>query len=443
MDPRDKQKIIKLLTGGAAAGTSVGLSIALANFLNSLSKETKTQTGADDDVLYIDLPADGTAKKATASTVVGLTGAVLTGLGSLALVREIQQRIKQRELQQRLDNAQVAYTQRILEEAEAQKTKKASNAPGSSIYPGDAAFATPIAGLLLTMLASGALTYKGLNKYFPGAKPPKSIGPKRVVVRRKATENPEEATEEDMPEDDMYKASSMDDDALESLVKIAMSNSSTHSDLRDIVHAVAQGRHQEICEHGLSLGVESMFDVVKSASSKATDASRIQMAVTRCVKSAYLRPIVETLACAEFYDMAPASVKLASSFSEESRDALVKIASILGTSDRYSFWSEKLGDAEFSKVASMALPAVDDPELASLLDESLFAEDPTQTPINVETESEMSESQSDADEAYEDQAEDARDAEREAEDEDAVDSLMGSIVGGEGQWAENKPEDSE
>lgn len=450
MDPRDKQKIIKLLTGGAAAGTSVGLSIALANFLNSLSKETKPQTSKDDDVLYVDLPSREAEKKATLSTAVGLTGAVLTGLGSLALVREIQQRIKERELQKRLDKAQVAYTQRVLEEAETQGQKRATfDAPGSPLFPGDVTVGAPLAGLLLTMLASGALTYRGLNKHFPAAKPSKSIGPKRVVVRRKPVENTEEKDEGNSEEEDLNKTASVsisDDDALESLVKIAMSNPSNQSDLRDIVYAVARGRHNEICEHGLNLGAESIFDVVKAASSVAVSPERVQMAVTRCVKSAFLRPIIETLACAEFYDMAPASVKLAASLNEEARDELVKIASIIGSSDRYSFWCEKFGEEEVIKAATMISPEEDpynDPELAALLDEAMYDQDPAQMPLSVETESELSESQAEGDEEAEDAAEDEREEEREAEDEDEVDSLMGSIAGGENAWAENKPEDLE
>jgi hypothetical protein len=455
-DERGNQKIFKLLTGGLAGGTSIGLSLALANYLKDLSAETKTDTSVDDDTLYLDMPTATEPqvpgaprrKQATVSGAVGVTAALLATLGSAAAVRQFYQKFKKRELQQQLDKAQVGYTDKVVQEAQLGGAKKAAET-GTHMHPGDVASSTPLAALMLTMLASGALTYRGLNKYFPAAKKPTSVEPKRVIIRRKKTqpgyhEDPNEsaidktASYDDLPDTDI------EDDALEFVVKLAMHNPVGASDLRDVIYAVAAGRHTEICDHGLEYGAESVFDITKNASKQPINAERVNLAVTRCVKSAFLRPIIETLTCAEFYDMAPASVKAASEMSEDAQDALVKLAGLFGAGARYDFWKDRYADRFTVKEAGMlggGMLGAANPSLENLLDDSL-AYDPgadenaAQMPLLTETESEVSQSQRPEDEQKEQAKERIRVQEQQVQDEDPIDAAMSGISGGEDKWAE-------
>ena len=307
---------------------------------------------------------------------------------------------------------------------------------------GDVLSSAPLTALLLTTLSTGALTYKGLNKYFPAAKRPTSVEPKRVVIRRKKSQPSvyEEPNDEETEKGASYESfapQDMEDDALEFLVKIAMQNPARESDLRDIVHAVASGRHSELCSHGTEYGMDSAFSLVKNASAQKTHPERVALAVTLCVKSSFLRPIVETLACAEFNDMAPTSVKAAAEMTEEARDALIKIAAVLGAGFRYEFWRDRYEDRFTVKSGAMA------PELLEHLLGDTLGHDPgadenaSQIPLTLETESEISESQRPQDLGSEDIKGRIRVQEQQVQDEDEIDTLMSGMSGGEDQWAQN------
>ena len=444
-DERGNQKFRKFLTGGLAGGTSVGLGLALMNYLKELRDETKEDTSADDNTLYLDIPETpqvpgAPVKRATISGGVGATVAVLAGLGSAAAVRKAFQELKKKELQKQLDKAQVAYTGNVVEESKESKKKASSGVP---MQPGDIATSAPLAAILLTTLASGALTYKGLGKYFPAAKKPTSLAPKRVVIRRKKSqpsvyEEPNDEETEKTASYEEFPSCDMDDDALEFVVKIAMNNPARHSDLRNLVHAVAAGRHGELCKHGYEYGMESTLDLVKNASESNMHEERLALAVSHCVKSAFLRPIIEVLAFSEFNDMAPVSVKAASEMSEEAQETLCKIAAVLGAGFRFEFWGDKFDNRFTVKEAAAIAPAV----LEQLLGDSLVhnpetAESAGQIPLSTETESEVSESQRPEDAVREDVKERIRVHEQQVEDEDEIDMLMSGMSGGEDQWAEN------
>jgi hypothetical protein len=448
-DARGNQKLRKFLTGGIAGGTSVGLGLALMNYIKDLHTETKTDTSGDDNILYVDVPTAPQVpgaprrKQATVSGGLGATAAVLGALGSAAAVRKLFQEFKKKELQQQLDKAQVAYTGKVV--AEADDMNKKSSA-GVSMRPGDIATSTPLAMVLLTTLASGALTYKGLNKYFPAAKRPTSMEPKRVVIRRKKPEPSvyEEEGGEDQTKKVAYYLDShlpecdIADDALEFLVKIALHNPTQHSDLKDLVYAVANGRHAEICDHGMNYGMESAFDIVKNASCKDINPARLSLAVSHCIKSSFLRPIVEMLAYAEFNDMAPISVKAAADMTDNTREILVKIAAVLGAGFRNEFWTPCFDEYFTVKNSSM----LNSDMLEDLLGDSLSFdpgadENASQIPLTMETESDLSESQRPQDQINEQAKSRLRVQEQQVEDEDQIDMLLSGMSGGEDQWAEN------
>jgi len=432
-DERGNQKVRKFLTGGLAGGTAAGLSIALANYLRDLYKETKPNTSMDDNILYLDVPGEEeeVEKIATLSGAVGATGGLLAALGSAALVRKLYQDMKKKELQAQLDKAQVAYTSKVLDEADAIDKQASSGVP---MHTGDIATTTPLALLFLTTLASGALAYKGLNKYFPARKKPQTLEPKRVVIRRKTTqpgfyeEENDEETEKTASYDEAATETEMLDDALELVVKIAMHNPSLDSDLRDVVYAVADGRHNEFCSVSSSLGSEVAMDLVKNASIKEASEEDINLAISQCVKSAYLRPIVELLAFAEFNDMAPASVKAASDMSDEAQEALCKIAAVLGAQFRYDFWNPRYDDWFTVKKGDFITPSLQ-ALLGEGLEGGLDPDGAEEAPLTVETDSELSESQRTEDLADEDIKNRRRADEQQTEDADEIDALMSGMAG--------------
>lgn len=444
-DPRGSQKIRKFLTGGAAGGASVGLAIALANYLKDLHGEAVEDTSADDDILYLDMPAKpqvpgAPTKSATVSGGVALTGGLLAALGSAAAVRQVTQALKKRELQKQLDKAQNAYTDTVQDEAsELDKKAAQGGVAGVPMHKGDWATSLPLSLLLLTTLSSGALTYKGLDKYFPAAKKPKSNQPKRVVIRNKKSQ-PSYYEEEDSTDEETFKEASYDDvvsdtdiedDAMELLVKLALHNPARGSDLRDLVSAVAQGRFDEVCSLSHNFDMDHALDTVKNASEVDVDSENINLAVSLCVKSAYLRPTVAMLAFAEFNDMAPSSVKAASQMTEGAQDALIKIAGVLGATLRNEYWASKF-DKKFTtnKEASMLSPQLIEQLLASGLEGGLGdpSEESFETPLTTETESEVSVSQRPEDALEEENHGRARVAQSQSDSADEIDVLMSGMA---------------
>lgn len=430
-DPRASQKIKKFLTGGLATGTAAGTGIALLNYLNDLYKDTQEGNSTDDDVLYVDLPQEeALPKEATISGGTALTAGILATAGSAAAVQNIYQEIKKRQLQKELDKAQVAYTGKVLEEAEAEKEASV----GSSMSKGDLATSIPVSLLLLTTLASGALTYKGLNKHFPATKKPQSITPKRVVIRDKKPQPAvydEEPNEEEIQKnasyEDQFSEQERLDDGLEYVIKLAMHNTAPHSDLRNIVYKVASGGYNEFCNNAMEMGMNTALSLTKNASTQETSEERINLAISKCVKSAYLRPTVEILAYSEFHDLAPTFVKAASNMSEDSIDALAKIACVLGASFRHEFWKDKCDDQFIEKEAGF----LGDMLMESLLEEG--SEENTsaeEVPLTSETESEVSQSQRPEDQAQEVLQQDRRLEEEQTDDSDEIDSLMSGMAGG-------------
>ena len=441
--PRGDQKIKKFLTGGLAGGAAIGTSIALLNYLNDLYKETQAGNSQDDNTLYVDLPAEEEdprlGKQATVSGGVALTGGLLALLGSSAAVRNIYQEIKKKELQKQLDQAQVAYSGKVLEEADSEKIAAAGGAPMAG---GDWLTSLPISMLLLTSLASGALTYKGLNKHFPATKKPQSLEPKRVVVRRKTSqpgfyeEENDEETEKPASYDELATDQERADDALEFVIKLAMHNPAPHSDLKNLVYGVAAGRHNELCNARLDCGMDTVLSLVKNASHLKLSAERVDLAISRCVKSAYLRPTIELMAYAEFNDMAPTFVKAASDMTEEAQDALIKIASALGVAVRREFWLGRYDKCfEVSKEAGIGSDILEGLMDGSLEDDEALSHDEDgagDVPLTMETESEVSQSQRPEDQNSEDKKQVRADNEEESDSEDQIDELMSNMSGGTG-----------
>lgn len=351
LTPRSKELIKNYLVGGAAMGGSAALLTSLINYINTLKQQAPADPEREDDeTLYLNVgksAGEGAGAIDMASGGLALTGGLLSTLGTYALVRKMYQNIKRKQLQEELDRAQQSFMQNAEAEAE---SKQAAVVGGEPMGLGELSWSAPVAFALLSAIAAGALTNKTLDKTFPRVKKPKDSSPKRIVLRK----NPkEEEEEEEKVAYDKMAASEQYDDGLEFLTQLCMgSKSASKSELVDIVHAVAQGRGPDLTSHILEYGFDSAMDTIKGASETRINTAQKQTAISYCVKSAALNPIVSMLAAAEYNDMAPKFTKIASLQTEECVDTLLKIAGAIGALNRLETTSKLDIDFEVTKEAN-------------------------------------------------------------------------------------------
>ena len=351
LTPRSKELIKNYLVGGAAMGGSAALITSLINYISTLKQQAPADPEREDDeTLYLNVgksAGEGAGAIDMASGGLALTGGLLSTLGTYALVRKMYQNIKRKQLQEELDRAQQSFMQNAEAEAE---SKQAAVVGGEPMGLGELTWSAPVAFALLSAIAAGALTNKTLDKTFPRVKKPKDSSPKRIVLRK----NPkEEEEEEEKVAYDKMAASEQYDDGLEFLTQLCMgSKSASKSELVDIVHAVAQGRGPDLTSHILEYGFDSAMDTIKGASEVGINAAQKQTAISYCVKSAALNPIVSMLAAAEYNDMAPKFTNIASLQTEECVDTLLKIAGAIGALNRLETTSKLDIDFEVTKEAN-------------------------------------------------------------------------------------------
>lgn len=405
VDDRGKHLIGKYMMGGAALGGSAALVTSLMNYLAMMKEQgdEATDTSKDDDVLYLTLknpPAQqptvpmGRQKRASIGGGLALTGGALATLGSYSLVRHLYQKYKKKQLQAELDDAQRQFLDVVSQEQTANKmastkyavvkregnewvlyTKDASKVLGRHSNPRKAyaqeyainkakereaeksaamnpegkpmgmtewLTSTPVALTLLAALSSGALAHRALDRTFPLPKHDKSVGPKRVVLRKEDsyTDSEDELDENGNPKVASYdKVSSSDqfDDGLEFLVHTVLSNTkkANVSELRTIVGAVANGQREHFCHNLLEYGYDTAIDMIKGAEEfYPKDRAAQVLAVGQCVKTAELNPVIGVLAAAEYEDCAPHFMKAAGEQPPATKDLLVKIAGVLGALGR-------------------------------------------------------------------------------------------------------------
>lgn len=332
-------------------GGSAALLTSLVNYINTLKQQApKDEEREDDETLYLNVgksAGDGAGPSDLAAGGLALTGGLLSTLGTYALVRKMYQNIKRKQLQEELDRAQQSFMQSAESEGEA---KQAATAGGQPMGLAELSWSSPVAFALLSAIAAGALTNKALDKTFPRVKKPKDTAPKRIVIRK----NPQEEQEdEEKNAYDKLASAEQYDDGLEFLTHLCMgSKSAANSELVDIVHAVAQGRGPDLTSHILEYGFDSAMDTIKGASEVNISAARKQAAISYCVKSAALNPIVSMLAAAEYNDMAPKFTKIASLQNEECIDTLLKIAGTIGALNRAETADKMAIDFEIAKEAN-------------------------------------------------------------------------------------------
>ena len=244
----------------------------------------------------------------------------MSGLGSYALVRSLYQKMKKKEVQDRLTAAQQGYVN-VLDQS-----KGASVAPdGKPLGFPEGIFSAAPASAILLGLASAAVTNKMLNKTFPTTKSPARKDPRRVVIRTM--------------DDPAVKAASIDitdADGEELVYRMLLSvKSAALRPYQDLICAIGQGRASEVA-HGLTTyGIDTAEDMVKGASYDGLAEPYRSMAVGVAARSELLGPSLRLLTAGEFNEHFPSYFKIASSLPQREIDALCKVAGIMAIAIRH------------------------------------------------------------------------------------------------------------
>jgi hypothetical protein len=361
--PRTKHLVKTFAGAGATAGLGVAALTSAMNYIQYLKQKADREkdTGYDDNVMYVDVPLDKQA------SVIGTGAAAATGitsaLAAYMLGRKLYQKVKKKSLQSDLDDAQKVYWDKLVNEPGAVKTAAAVDASRKPVSVPELLTSSPVALTLLAGIASGVVTNKALNHYFPGSKATKlgdALGkPKSLRVRYTRDgrpidqENPIAIGKPAPQEEETTKyASEVDFTTTEEdlrqgvviLCDIVLGMAKSASFLPDLVYAVAEGRISEIEDNVANLGVGTAFDLIKGASDQEITPAARKMSVCLLSKSDVLLPITAQIAAAEYADSCPTYVKVAAELPETDKVALLKIAAAIGASDMHSTLNGVLGD---------------------------------------------------------------------------------------------------
>lgn len=353
MSEEDRALIRSGLLSGAGIGTGVGLATVLANYLRSLKKDQELEDEGlmDNNTLYIQTPRSG-MKKAGADSMLApglaLSGGVLSGIGAHLLVRKVYEKIRREQLLKSLDEAQRETVDLVGLEGDLSKQAKDERRVG------DMGFWESLQGFggaagILALLASGALTYKSLNKAFPVVKPPKATGPKRIRLV------PQGEEEDDMEKDAAFLADHRDFEAAgdEFLITMVSHLPGKHNITRGLLNKVASEGLRK-CEDILQKeGAAALLASTEKTQDIEVDGPLRAVAAMCISKSARLSPTARMIAASEYYDRHPNHYAIAiAGRDDEALTKLAHIGCIFGLQARFDNLADVVGRGPISKNAS-------------------------------------------------------------------------------------------
>lgn len=374
--PEQLKLLARVAAGGGLLGVGVGGGAALMGYLKRL---TENKTSKDDDVLYVykdqDQIKSSAAKQAgiledavrgtisfgkstadalgagwrgvthageklnelaaSAGEMVSDPGAavrnplaasaatvtaVAAALGGYSLARKVESAIRKRQAQKELDDAQVAFL-------DAQGYKRASAGASGTNFSGGTWLASAVpTTLALLALASAATTYGYLDSKNPIEKKlPKK--PRRIEIVDKPDND---VAEYDAPDADYNKMAA----ARECVLYMLDADGDTTSDIRNLISAVANNGTTEFRKAANAIGFFDAMNLVKGASMQPTHPEARLAAITFLAKSASFAPQIDVIAAGEFATKYPRMYKSAAALDEDTRNALIGIASVFGPAVR-------------------------------------------------------------------------------------------------------------
>lgn len=298
--------------GGAMLGGGTAAVVAALSLLSSLHKEREMEEDSrlDDDTLYISDPHEAAKRVKAASESTGgvspllapglaLTSGIVGAGAGYALVQGVWNAIEKRRRLALLDQAQ----RETMEVADVEAAKSAAAQPDSKINLMDLLTASPVALPLLTMLATGGVTYAALNKSFPTIAKPKRVGPRRIRVGRDAV--PYDIPEEDVDEVAEKSAFHHADlsDAGDEFLASFVASSRPHTITGDFINKAASGELDALEDLFKSAGIDAVLLALKGASDAPVPQDRRMLGTMALFKSAALKDTVRAIAAAEFVEI--------------------------------------------------------------------------------------------------------------------------------------------
>ena len=327
----DWPTVLKTLGGGATLGAGIGTGTSLARYLHTLNAKAKASKNphSDEDVLYLNLPAKKASHPANNAATFALSS--LAGLGgtygAYTGVRGMYSKLRKKQLEKEILAAQQTYIDSLNQQT-AKEAKHHGQFSGITKAVGSGYLAA-----LLTVLGSGIVTNKVLQKQFPSTKSPERNYLKKVVIRT-------------MPSPD--EAKPVSPDANENILRQNLANDkvASASGLRDLVCAVAQGRGDELKNLledniGSSESVNLLFDTVKGASLIKSSSLNRNLAITWLVTDPMLSPIISTVSAAEYYGWVP-HCKVASFVDPEWHNDLIGLTESITQETRRAIYAPLL-----------------------------------------------------------------------------------------------------
>lgn len=358
LSPRSKDLIRKFMLGGALLGGGTMLAADLANWIGHLNRKKEDE---DDDTLYIYRDRNQ-VKSAGVGTGIAIAGGVGSAIGSGLLVHHLYTKMRRAEAQKELDKAQRAFID-VQGYKEAPKKKKKDEGEGdkkegemskksSSLSLGETVMSAPVALPLLLALGAGVTSYGMLDNAYP-IKRRKPKAPRKIQIVEKPEDDQEEYSQEKTA---AYGA----DDAREFLVRWMYADNDGKSDIANLVGAVSDGDGAAFKKAASAVGFVNALETVKGGRNRVSDPMAEHMAISYISKEASIKHQVGVVAAGEFATKYPTMYKAACALDPEDREALYKIACILGCAIRAER-SQELGikvTKSMVKESSMAMQAL-------------------------------------------------------------------------------------
>lgn len=309
-DPEVSQ-IRNWVLAGLLGGSAYGSVATIRKHLQSLSTQAARE---ESQKRRIEFQKELSKNAGMFTSGIGLSGGVLAAVLANQGIQNSYDFWRRKELQKQLENAEQAYVEETLKEADLTKQSSTDNPliNAGSRPTGNQMLMAVMTGLVpITFYGSTVLTRSILDKAFG----PDLTKPKRQMSLSELPAVRERLREERAAEgnDDFYGKSAKvnrEEDRDIGLYGVAAELPDARQ-FRDLISAVAGGRIGEL-EKIASEAPDSelIFCVTKGAGSGWADIpkTRKEVAKLRIVKSAYLRPMTTLLACAEIAEHAPTLV---------------------------------------------------------------------------------------------------------------------------------------
>ena len=307
--------------GGALLGGGTAAVVAALGLLHSLNKEREMEdpTRLDDDTLYISDPNKKHVKAASEGVSpllapgLALTGGIVGAGAGYALVQGIWNSIEKRRRQKLLDEAQ----HDAINTAD-QEVAKSASAAQPKVNLSDLLTAAPVALPLLTMMATGGITYAALEKYFPTIKRPQSSAPRRIRLGPNNAPLPDDIAAdisdkhfrnaapvepvEGMKSASVFQHTDLEDAGGEFLASfVAASRKGTITG--DFISKAASGELEAMEYLFKSAGIDSLIASLKGAGNRNQPQELRMLGTMALFKSAALKDTVRSIAAAEYLEI--------------------------------------------------------------------------------------------------------------------------------------------